>query len=116
MKVPLLVDTLDPEIYVKHLSAHDCLQFEKGLDVKLQATSKATVAAWKPVRKIGIVPFCESNKAKAERLLEVSVAKERAEKAQAEANTVAGLCYDLFRKLLKDEPQTQWDCRNSVNW
>ena len=72
--------------------------------MKLQATSKANVAAWKPVRKIGIVPVCESNKAKAERLLEVSVAKDRAEKAQAEASTVAGLCYDLFRKLLKPFP------------
>ena len=53
------------------------------------------------------VPPGFSSLAKAERLLEVSVAKDRAEKAQAEVSAIAGLCYDLFRKLLKEEPQTQ---------
>ncbi len=51
----------------------------------------------------------ETATAKAGRLTRVEAAKEELEKAKITKSTCACLAYDLFRKLLRDDPETQWD-------
>ena len=48
-------------------------------------------------------------KATTERLKKVEVVKAELEKAKITESTITGPAYDLFRKLLRDDPETQWD-------
>jgi hypothetical protein len=52
----------------------------------------------------------EKDPAKAKRLTKVEPAKVRLINAKVAESTLACLAYDLFRKLLRDEPKIQWDC------
>ena len=77
----------------------------------LGSAEKASQAAYRILKKIrGEKPLDdESPTAKTERLEKVKVAKEEFETANIPESTVTGPAYDLFRKLLRDDPETQWD-------
>ena len=63
------------------------------------------------VRKLLIVPKKKGKEdAKAKRLIEVNVAKERLVIAEVPKSTCVCLAYDLFCKLLVEDPEVQWDC------
>ncbi len=47
---------------------------------------------------------------KAKRLTKVEAAKVRLINAKVAESTLVCLAYDLFHKLLRDEPKIQWDC------
>ena len=83
------------------------LQMLKGLDVKLQTTD---VAAIRAAKKVHTVSGKEYHYAKAERVLELSVAKEKAKTAQEEASTAASVACDLSCQFIKEEATTQWNC------
>ncbi len=51
----------------------------------------------------------EKDPAKAERLTKVEAAKVRLINTKVTESTLACLAYDLFHKLLRDEPKIQWD-------
>ncbi len=51
----------------------------------------------------------ETANAKAERLVKVEAAKGELEKAKIAESTFTCLAYDLFHKLLRDNPESQWD-------
>ena len=65
--------------------------------------------AYRSLKKAGKVPPGEKETAKATRLAKVKAAKTELEKAKIAESTFAGPAYDLFRKLLRDDPETQWD-------
>jgi hypothetical protein len=65
--------------------------------------------AYQALKKAGKVPPGEKDPAKAIRLAKVEAAKIELEKAKIAESTFAGPAYDLFRKLLRDDPETQWD-------
>jgi len=82
-----------------------------GHKAKLEAAKKATQAVYQILKKIrGETPQDEeSPTAKTERLKKVEVVKAELEIAKTAESTIAGPAYDLFRKLLRDDPETQWD-------
>jgi hypothetical protein len=61
------------------------------------------------LKKLAKAQHGEKDPAKAERLTKVEAVKVRLIKAKVAESTLACLAYDLFCKLLRDEPKIQWD-------
>jgi hypothetical protein len=82
---------------------------KKGYKVDLEAASKVTLSATTALKKLAKAQTGEKDPAKAERLTKVEAAKVRLINAKVAESTLACLAYDLFCKLLRDEPEIQWD-------
>jgi len=110
-KQAVLGNGADGEEYVKHLKAFFRYAEKMGHEAKLGSAKKASQAAYRILKKIrGEKPQDDERPtAKNERPEKVKVTKEALEKARDAESTIAGPAYDLFRKLLRDDPETQWD-------
>jgi hypothetical protein len=108
-KQTLLSDGADGEEYVKHLMSFFRYMEKLGYEADLEAAASVTLIAYQALKKAGKVPPGEKDPAKAIRLAKVEAAKIELEKAKIAKSTFAGPAYDLFRKLLRDDPETQWD-------
>ena len=108
-KQTLLSDGADGEEYVKHLMSFFRYMEKLGYEADLEAAASVTLIAYQALKKAGKVPPGEKDPAKAIRLAKVEAAKIELEKAKIAESTFAGPAYDLFRKLLRDDPETQWD-------
>jgi hypothetical protein len=82
---------------------------KKGYEADLEAASKVTLSATTALKKLAKAQTREKDPAKAKRLTKVEAAKVRLINAKVMESMLACLAYDLFRKLLRDEPQIQWD-------
>jgi hypothetical protein len=82
---------------------------KKGCEADLEAASKVTLSATTALKKHVKAQQWEKDPAKAKRLTKVEAAKERLIKAKIAKSTTACKAYDLFRKLLRNNPETQWD-------
>ena len=82
---------------------------KKKFDEKLLACSETLKGALEDPKKPSKVPKKESVEQKAERKLELAACKVKSAEAYAKHAKAIGVCYDLFRQLLADEPQVQWD-------
>ncbi len=83
---------------------------KKGYEADLEAASKVTLSATTALKKLVKVQTGEKDPAKTKRLTKVEAAKVRPIDAKFVESTLACLAYDLFRKLLRDEPKMKWDC------
>jgi hypothetical protein len=83
---------------------------KKVYKADLKTTYKVTFSATTALKKLVKAQAGEKDPAKAKRLTEVKAAKVRLINAKVAESTLACLAYDLFRKLLRDEPEIQWDC------
>jgi hypothetical protein len=110
-KQAVLGNGADGEEYVKRPKAFFHYAEKPGHEAKLESAQKASQAAYQNLKKIRGEKSQdkESPTAKTRRLEKVKVAKEELEKAKIAESTVAGPAYDLFHKLLRDDPETQWD-------
>ncbi len=108
-KLNLFGDGVDGEEYVKHLMSFFHFMEKKGYEADLKAASKVTLGATTALKKLAKAQHGEKDPAKAERLARVEAAKVRFIKAKVMESTLACLAYDLFCKLLRDEPKIQWD-------
>ena len=107
-KQTLLGDGVDGEEYVKHLMSFHQYSEKLGYEADLEAAAKVTLIAYQSLKKAGKVQPGEKETAKATRLAKVEAGKTELEKAKIAESTFACLAYDLFRKLLRDDPETQW--------
>jgi hypothetical protein len=108
-KQTYLGDGADGEEYVKHLMSFHRYCEKLGYEADLEAAAKVTLIAYQSLKKAGKVPPGEKETAKATRLAKVEAAKTELEKAKIAESTFVGPANDLFRKLLHDDPETQWD-------
>jgi hypothetical protein len=108
-KQSLLDDEADGEEYMKHLMSFAWFTEKKGYEADLEAASKVTLSATTSLKKLAKTQTGEKDRAKAKRLTKVEAAKVRLINAKVAESTLACLAYDLFRKLLRDEPKIQWD-------
>jgi hypothetical protein len=84
---------------------------KKGYKADLEAASKITLSTTTALKKLAKAQTREKDPAKAKRLItKVKAAKVRLINAKVAESTLACLIYDLFCKLLRDEPEIQWDC------
>jgi hypothetical protein len=83
---------------------------KKGYKAELKAASKVTLSMTTALKKLAKAQAGEKDPAKAKRLTEVEAAKVKLINAKVAESTLACLAYDLFHKLLRDEPKIQWDC------
>ena len=82
---------------------------EKKLRGKLATTSESLKKVLEELKKFLKVPKKNTAEQKATRELEATVAKVKATEANAVHAIAIGACYDLFRQLLADDHQVQWD-------
>ncbi len=108
-KQTLLGDRADGEEYVKHLMSFFQFMEKKGYKADLEAAAKITLSATTALKRLAKAQTGEKDPAKAKRLTKVEAAKVRLINAKVVESTLACLAYDLFRKLLRDEPEIQWD-------
>jgi hypothetical protein len=108
-KQSLLGDGADREEYVKHLMSFAQFMAKKGYEADLKAASKVALSMTTALKKLAKAQHGEKDLAKAERLTRVKAAKVRLIEAKVTESTLACLAYDLFCKLLRDEPKIQWD-------
>jgi hypothetical protein len=99
----------DREEYVKHLMSFTRFMEKKGYKADLEAASKVTLSVTTALKKLVKAQTREEDSARAKRLTEVEAAKVRLINAKVAESTLACLTYDLFRKLLRDEPKIKWD-------
>jgi hypothetical protein len=78
---------------------------KKGYMADLKAASKVTLGATTALKKLAKTQHWEKDPAKAKRLTRVEAAKVRLIRAKVAESTLACLTYDLFHKLLRDEPK-----------
>jgi hypothetical protein len=83
---------------------------KKGYEADLETASKVTLSATTALKKLVKAQTGEKDPAKAKRLTKVEAAKVRLINAKVVESTLTCLAYDLFCKLLRDEPEIQWDC------
>jgi hypothetical protein len=105
----LMGDASNAETYMKWYFNYLRIIVEKKSDVKLLACSETLKRAIEDLKKPSKVPKREPEDQKAERELELATCKVKSEDAYAKHATVIGVHYDLFRQLLSNEPQVQWD-------
>jgi hypothetical protein len=108
-KQSLLGDKADGEEYVKHLMSFAQFMEKKGCEADLKAASKVTLSMTTALKKLAKAQAGEKDPAKAKRLTKVEAAKVRLINAKVAESMLACLACDLFRKLLRDEPEIQWD-------
>ncbi len=100
---------MDGEEYAKHLMSLFHFMEKKRYKADLEAASKVSLGATTALTKLAKAQHGEKDPAKVERLTRVEAAKVRLIKAKVAESTLACLAYDLFCKLLRDEPKIQWD-------
>ncbi len=83
---------------------------EKKFDEKLLACTETLKRALEDLKKPSKVSKRKSADQAAERELELAACKLKSDSAYTEQAKAIGVHYDLFRQLLADEPQVQWDC------
>ena len=83
---------------------------EKKFDKKLLACAETLKEALENLKIPSKIPKREFKDEKAERELELAACKLKYTEAYAKHAKAIGVCYNLFRQLLEDEPQVQWDC------
>ncbi len=98
---------MDGEEHVKHLMSFHQFMEKKGYEADLQATAKAVLNKGLIPKRHCKVPHGEKDPTKAIRLTEVKATKKELIEAKIAESTTATLAYDLFCKLLKDNPKTQ---------
>jgi hypothetical protein len=108
-KQTLLGDGADGEEYVKHLMSFTQFMEEKGYKADLEVASRVTLSVTTALKKLVKAQTGDKDPAKAKRLTEVKAVKVRLIKTKVAESTLACLAYDLFRKLLRYEPEIQWD-------
>ncbi len=106
-KQSLLGNRADGEEYVKHLMSFFRFMEKKGYEADLKAASKVTLSANTALKKLVNAEHGEKDPAKAKRLSRVEAAQVRLIEAKVAESTLACLPYDLFCKLLRDEPKIQ---------
>jgi hypothetical protein len=109
-KQAILGDGADGEEYVKYLMSFDRLMEKKGYGADLADTAKAVLKTGLTLKKHTKVPKEENDPAKAIRLTKVKAAERELSVATVVESTVVCLADDLFCKLIKDDPEIQWDC------
>ncbi len=108
-KQSLLGDGADGEEYVKHLMSFFRFMEKKGYEADLKAASKVTLGTTTALKKLAKAHHGKKDPAKAERLTKVEAVKVRLIDTKVAESTLACLAYNLFHKLLRDEPKIQWD-------
>jgi hypothetical protein len=104
-----MADASNAKTYMKWYFNDLRVIVEKKFDEKLLACSETLKGAIEDLKKPSKVPKRESADQVAERKLELAACKVKSDAAYAKHAKAISVHYDLFRQLLADKPQVQWD-------
>jgi hypothetical protein len=105
----LMGDASNAKTYLKWYYNYLRVIVEKKSGVKLLACTETLERALEDLKKPSKVPKRKSTDQAAERKLELAACKLKSDAAYIEHSKAIGVHYDLFRQLLADKPQVQWD-------
>jgi hypothetical protein len=108
-KQAVLCNGADAEEYVKHLMSFNWFMQKKRYRADPESSTKAVLKAELTLKRHSKVPKGEKDPAKAIRLAEVKAAEIELTVAKVVKSTVTCLAYNLFHKLIKDNPEIRWD-------
>ena len=107
--VELMGDASNAETYMKWYYNYLRIIVERKSDAKVQACADVLKGTVEDLKKPSRIPKRETDDQKAERELELAACKAKYDVAYSKHADAIGVHYDLFRQLLSDEPQVQWD-------
>ena len=102
-------DASNSKTYMKWYYNYLRVIVKKKFDEKLLACSETLKGALEDLKKPSKVLKRESAEQKAEHKLELAACKVKPAQAYTKHAKAIGVWYDLFRQLLADKPQVQWD-------
>jgi hypothetical protein len=102
-------DASNVETYLKWFQTYLCVLGEKELRAPLEVATKEQKKLLEDVKKFSKTPKKELAVDKVIREDELANAKLKLGEATAIHGITIQACYDLFRKLLGDDPRDQWD-------
>jgi hypothetical protein len=105
----LMNNASNMETYLKWVQVYGHVLGKKNLRVPLNVATVERKKILKDMKKFLKVPKKETPENKVIREHEVAATKVKLTEASAVHATVTKACYDLFRQLLADDPQIQWD-------
>jgi hypothetical protein len=108
--VELMGDASNAETYMKWYFNYLRIIVERKSGVKVQACADVLKSTFEDLKKPSRIPKRETDDQKAERELELAARNAKYNVTYSKHADAIGVHYDLFRQLLADEPQVQWDC------
>jgi hypothetical protein len=105
----LMNDGSNTEMYLKWVQVYICILGKKNLHVPLDIATVDRKKLLEDMKKFLKVPKRETSENKVTQELEVAATKVKLKEATAIHAIAIQACYDLFRQLLTDDPQDQWD-------
>jgi hypothetical protein len=105
----LMNNASNTETYLKWVQVYDCILGNKNLRAPLNIATKERKKILEEMKKFLKVPKKETPENKVTQELEVLATKVKLAEATTIHAIAYGACYDLFRQLLADDPQDQWD-------
>jgi hypothetical protein len=102
-------DASNAEIYLKWFQTYLCVLGEKELCASLDAATVEGRKLLEEFKKFSKAPKKEVAENKVKREVELAATKLKLVEANAIQVIAIQACYDLFRKLLADDPRDQWD-------
>jgi hypothetical protein len=97
------------EMYLKWVQVYEPVLGKNNLRVPLDVATVERKKLLEDMKKFLKVPKKETPENKVVRELEVVATKVKLTEASSVHATPIEACYDLFRQLLMDDPQVQWD-------
>ena len=105
----LMHDASNAETYLKWIQVYLCVLGKKNLRAPLDAATVERKKLLEEFKKFSKAPKKEVAENKAVREVELAATKLKLAEATAIHAIAIQACYDLFRKLLADNPHDQWD-------
>ena len=105
----LMHGTSNTETYLKWFQTYLCVLGKKELRTPLDVATGVCKKLLEDLKKFSKAPKKELAENKVIREVELADTKEKLIEATASHAIAIQACYDLFRKLLVDDPRDQWD-------
>ena len=105
----LMNNASNTETYLKWVQIYHCVLGKKNLRANLNVATGERKKLHEEMKKSLKVPKREAPELKVVQELEVAATKVKLKEASTVHTIAIGACYGLFRQLLADDPQVQWD-------
>jgi hypothetical protein len=105
----LMHDASNAETYLKWYQTYLRVLDDQKLRALLDAATKDRKKCLEDMKKLSKVPKREATGDKVTREEDLAITKLELEEATSVHAVAIQACYDLFRKLLADDPLSQWD-------
>jgi len=109
VKVAVLGNSPGAEEYLQHINNFIRMLGRKKIEEDMLKLAKAVIGSKAQVRKLKTAPQGEKPAEKTTRLGQLEAATKKLVEAEVFEDAKMATVYDLFCKILKEDPELQWD-------